>query len=373
MEHTSEAVTDFFIDINTKQILIGQVALAAHIEAGADPMDVAKLGWFLKSALQIAEEDKNFMTVDALNEDDYRSMGRWLHRIAFPLDQHVLVRAGQLGLIPSITNIRRTFTSASHFYQAMELSGVRRRNLFRHQTQEDYVRYVAGVFETRKHNSLFNELKERAYRGENLSPEEIREVIGMTLSEILEMAGFVYNIRWPREKYEMWGVKFMHANEGNIPTASAIDYLSRRKRGPSRFGIRKYFGNIPNFQGAVREEFRSDIALRESRRKSRLDTIDKSLQSLQLHPVLFNDAVGDSDPIITFAKLQIIDVLLPELPLRRKYVIAASKNAKIFVDTLLAADSRLSASDIEDIARKLEVYQDIWPMDDYMEYLKIDS
>lgn len=376
MPEDGEHQPEFYFDLSSGQLLIGRVALSAHIEASGHPADITELGLFLRSDIPIADEHKTFMGPDSVNIEDYKVLGRWLSNLPkgekeAPLTKYILERAGQLGLIPTIKSILNTFTTASNFYQVLELHNVRRRGLYKDQSVDDIADYVSAVFETRTQESLFRELTERSYRGENLGPDEITEITGMTLSELLELRGHVYNIRWPRERYESWCVEFMHANSGNEPTRSAIDYLSANNRGPSRFGIRKFFGNMSNFRAAGREAYIKDLELRALERADKLRKIDEALRSQRLHPVLFADAAAGSDPIVTYAQLEVVRALLPNLPLKKKYIIASSKSPGKFIDVILAFDNELTAMMIEETARSLGVHEDIWPMDDYLEVLRV--
>ncbi|MEX1995355.1 MAG: hypothetical protein WD887_01090 [Candidatus Saccharimonadales bacterium] len=182
----------------------------------------------------------------------------------------------------------------------------------------------------------------------------------------LELIGYPNVHSWERYDYAHWGVKYLQANDGNLFTASSIDYLSRLKRGPSTAQCINVFGRINNYKTVSWNAYQEDIRDAQKQKETRLQLIEDGLAGGTLPNALFDGAQSQDEMIALLAKYQVaksVHPMLEDASLVKDCKTAAGQS---FIGSLRKRDEyhgTLTAGDIESAALSLGVYDDIWPRD----------
>src|SRR5690348_17278710 len=115
--------TNFYYDQQSDQVLIGSIALEAHIEAGGHPADISSLEDFLASDKEVPDlrpkGKGNEFYAREWERQECLAAGRWLIKVAnrrdhggkYKLEGTLHDKAARLGFIPSRRRIGTRFGS----------------------------------------------------------------------------------------------------------------------------------------------------------------------------------------------------------------------------------------------------------------------
>lgn len=261
------AVPTFYYDTKKKKIIEGDDVLQAYINAGAQPTDIANLGYYLRYE-EVETELSDYPEIDytVWDRERYIKFGRWITRIVAPpvqpkekvLNKDVLKRARAIGLGPSRRSIIIEFGNMSNFYREAEAAGSLIKGSFDDWTIDDFVEYLRNLGHELGRRPTVDDIENAATKSpsnpnRNLMYERFKEEGGINM--LLELAGFVVIPRWKPEDYISWGVRVMRANEGKKLTDTVIAYFSERQLGPSRRPITRIFPRgLKGFQDRVMQE-----------------------------------------------------------------------------------------------------------------------
>lgn len=381
MSAEQEPCVEYLFNTATGELLVGQAAVGQHIEIGGDPSDLTPLKDLLESRDKI---DGSYPRLDARDwpVNHYVDLGKWLLDVTDPpLRSRMLFRAYELGIGPDPQRIYRPergsklprFNNFGEFYDAIGAQGVRRKGRYSDWSFTRTMKYIdenaqeAVTTGIRPTVAYFHNLWEA---GNGPSVEVMQKGTGNSVGRLLDMAGWPEVMHWDEERYIDWGVKFTLAN-GRLPYYEGIRILSAKRRGPSHPSIHRNFGGIKPYKKLVKDAVDLELIRREKEHTQKIAEIDENLNSgaLPLDAVIHDLPATELLRII--AQYKIATKLLPNATPHTKREIATSKKPNTFVKRLQEIEPHLSEARIEIAADSLGVFSDIWPFDDYLDYLKV--
>jgi hypothetical protein len=372
-----------YFDVSNGTVLEGKQFLEIYLRSGADPENIKKLSDLLRdSSRDIRIGDYPVAdTIDWTNER-YKRYGRLLSRIVDnpsrpterKLNQKIINRARALGLGPASWTIREAFGSLSNFYEESELTNTYRRGNFDDLTVEDLVKHVRKVGQKlgrRPRKADFINASQRNVNCPSFDYMYGRFEGNGGVGTLIELAGWPVINNWETQDYIDWGIKLLDAN-GNAPKALEIYYLSKKDKGPSIKPIEKYFGSLLNFQDSVKKEHDARKIASEEAKAEKIDTLITRLQSGTIPEELFEGADSEQDILIRFAKYSVLEYLSSHWNEETKVNICTDTyKDQNYIRSIRRSNNALSAGDIEHAALILGHFDDIWPMDNHKEDLKL--
>ena len=370
---------EYYVDISSEQLLLGKLAVDAHIEAGGNLAYIKNVSSLL-DAKYIGETRTLSDEIASWDNQEIIAYGKWLlGMLSSPedskqktLNEGVLRSAWSMGLGPGPWTIRHRFGSVSQFYAEIGAKNTHRAGIFDDWTLEDYVQYVKGVGKATGSRPTLSQLKKRSIK-DPFNPDPVgiykrfKEIGG--IRKLQELAGYPVIDFWNDEDFIDWGVKFMKANDGLSPSARMIAFLSRKKRGPSTYPIQQRFGGVKKYKDLVTEAFIVDKAEKRFSQENKLESISRDLENGSLPTELFKDVEDGQEKIVRAAKYRIAHHLLG--PPFADSMMTISSGKIPFVNGIRKANPTVSAGDIESTALFMDAFDDIWPMDEYLRALRL--
>jgi hypothetical protein len=383
MESSQEAkLPDYYSDLFTGQVLVGNDALDAHIDAGGNPADIHKLEDIIHSTdLHISVPAPEFDTSD-WQKQDYTDSMTWLSKIAQKnghpfLNKYVIKNARRLGIAPGLRQlVRRNEGRLSNVYRELNLSNVRRRFAYDRTTVEDDLAHVTQLFYQNDGKTLVERIEEAARDGKGRSVTQLKARY-ISVGVLLEMGGIytrsVLN-KWERDDFLQWGVRYMFANGGDEPHTPGIEYLSSSARGPSRRLIRLRFGSLEAFREAVRPEYQAELELRKLEKEDKLSDIEIGTARGLYPKDLFDGCSSEDEMIAVAARYKTVKTLLPQLTADSLIRMCYTKDPLRILNSLQRHDRRVSLAIFETRATELQVFDDMFPPEEsYLEYMKFSQ
>ena len=275
-----------YFDISNGEVIAGE-ATQEYLQTCVDPDNVRELGELLcQPFLDIAQI--NYETLDSSNwsKEKYLLFGHWFKHIVPPpaeghkqLTRQMLITGRKLGVVPPIRTLLREFGGKyGDFYVAIEASNTRTIGQFKDWALEDFVAYIRKVGGERMPTlAVFDNLhKSNPTKPSGTYMRDRFSNIG-SFSKLLELAGYPVIGLWEKNDYTEWGVKFMQANNGIVPTAIMTDYFSFRRLGPSSTSIRNNFIRTGLFQREVGRNYTEHERKAQQSRQEKRDLIEAEL------------------------------------------------------------------------------------------------
>ncbi|HVX48093.1 MAG TPA: hypothetical protein VHA05_01920 [Candidatus Saccharimonadales bacterium] len=391
-----------YFDLSNGEVLVGREDRERYLDEGADPSDVVALGALLRESPEMIAA-LNLETIDTSgwSRDRFVQFGRWINRVVDPPSQPgqkrltrnpVLQNAYKLGLGPSAFAVRKTFDSYGKFYVAIRAKDTHNVGVFKDWELDDFVQHVKRVGGSKRPT------KEDLKRLSDMNPanpdpeymhQRFHDIGGFRA--ILELAGYPVIDLWDRDDYIDWGVRFMQANNGVVPTSRMANYLSAKKLGPAARTISDNFTKLSIFQNEVCDEWRRVEEEKRKDMEDKLDAIRAGLASGSLPMDLFLDQtqadrtygplsieecleqLPADETIGRYGRYIVISALIPGMSEETKIEIASGQHERGFVNAIRKNHSDISSDQIEYEALMLDVFDYIWPMDKHMQELKLDD
>jgi hypothetical protein len=286
---------EIYIDVATGTYIVGIDAFYAHIDAGGHPADlrplhdllISKNGTRPESPLNFRQETDQFTKHKAINN------GKFLLSIvkaAKPnqtYTERMMDRAWRLGLNFSPHQIRAksAFGTVTAYQEALGENVMHYRSRFADMTLKDLIRHIRRVGLDEGKKPTLEILTERvSERGlDEPSPKMIRSILadhGLNFFDLYERAGYQETTHsWSNNQFERWGVNYMWANEGRVPSNYAMNDLSRANLGPSSHGAINRYGSLGLFQDTLLEKFQANF---ETHAEALYDEVDTGRLPLYL-------------------------------------------------------------------------------------------
>lgn len=393
-----------FFDTQNGEILRGQDELDNYVEQGADIETVYNLGLLLRDR-KVALTTENYDSPETINwdRDQFVGYGRWIDQIVAPpihredhrfqenrLNRDVFDQAARLGLGPGKNAIRRNFGSLSRFYIEIDAESAQFTGVFQEWSIDDFVTYIKSRGNGKRPTT--ERLREVSRRdptkpSPDLISTRFKDIGGF--SKILELAGYTVVNLWDEQDYIEWGVKFMEANDGELPTSRMANFLSRKHLGPAGRTIIDNFNKISVFQRRVAEEYYNRKDEQAAQRQLRIDRILDDFAAKKLPYELFADLSLENDAetketlamvlngknaneaILRWAKYSVLNELTPNISSNRRASLSRGEGYDRGFVAAIRKHHDIPAGEIECAALTLDVFDAIWPMDDFKAKLKL--
>jgi hypothetical protein len=318
------------------------------------------------------------------DKERYIQYGRWLYSAVAPpreneyrINLKVIKQAAHLGLGAGLRPIKNKFGKRTKFYEHINAIESRPSGAFDDWSTENFIKYIQKIGKltgkTPTHAILLAYARKNPFK--NPSPDIIgRRIDGKgELLPAIELAGYLDSRNWDEDDYYSWGVKVMIANNGLDLNAYIINYLSSKRLGPITSTISLKFG-LNNFKQRVRKDFEERKTDENEARNRKLAEIEQLLRSGNQPEGLFESAESEEDLIKIYAKYQVVHSLCPHWEESTKIIVSTRGfHETNFIGSIRKLNNAITAGDIESAALYLDVFDDIWPIDGYVETLKLDE
>jgi hypothetical protein len=405
IDYSSQA--KHYIDLSNGEVLAGVRQLAEYRAREPERDTIHAIG----SLLRLPVSDTENVGLERLDTSDwtperFKQYAFWIKRVVDPPDEgkrhlsmDVFCNARNLGLGPGKDTIKTAFGSFSKLYTEMRITDVHIMGNFDEWDIDDFVAHVRRIGGDRRPTA---EQITAAGKKDRTKPQAafIRarfEKIG-GLSKILELAGYPVISTWEKDDYIDWGVKFMQANDGMIPTSRMMDYLSTKKIGPSGSSARSKFIKMRTFQAEVGDAYEQVVATEQGARREKLMMIDEDLQKGNTPIEVFisglseaeqirarqggnhtrtvaylKNLMGEQTMIRRYAKYRVVTAISGQMGQEARIsLVNESETMRGFVPAI-RKHSDVTPGEIEHTALILGFFDDIWPMDQHLKTLKLDS
>lgn len=382
-----------FFDTSNGEIIAGKRALRAYLAAGSSEEEIVDLGAVLRRP---SEEIAgiSFEPIDTSEWEPARfaAYGRWINKIVAPpidegekrLNQDVLTTAHRLGIGPGRRAIRKVFGTYGNLYKEIKAPDTHIIGNFKEWSVDDYVDYIRRVGGDRRPNA--GEFDRRAKKDPTKPKADymratFRDIGGF--NKLLELAGYPVIDLWDKDDYVSWGVKFMEANEGLVPTSRMTDFLSTKRLGPSGASIRNKFDKMGSYQREVIQAFEESVRKKDEEQAAMIVRIRADLLSGAIPSELFaagqdlaaNDQleIGKRDTT-AYAKYKVLESVAPNIAVESRVALSLGVDQdRSFVGAVRKRNPHITAGDIEHAALVLGLFDYVWPLNDHLGTLKIGA
>lgn len=378
---------NYYFDTDARKIVQGDKQLKEHIAQNGSVDSVINLSDALRlgDIPELNPEVENYDTSEWGREEFIR-YGKWLLKVVAPpqvpgekqLNEKVIRRARRLGLGPGVSAFKTQFGTVSKFYMELSGSATHKSGLYDDWATDDYIKYLKRLGQKLDRRPTIPDLKKtNAFKvagpGYYIIHTHFAEIGGF--SKALELAGFLLIEGWGQEEYIDWGKKFMLANDGLTPSARALAFLSKKDFGPSDTTVKKKFGALSDYQLEVCNSYLQEVEAREHFRQTKLDEIHQGLIDGSLPAELFDGVESEEEMILRYAKYITVDYLLgDEYAVSKMSICTESTDTvrtKGFEKSIRHAAPHITMGDIESSALSQDVFDILWPFDEYMTRLKL--
>jgi len=266
---------EYYFDVSRGTLLLSKFELDFYLATGAEESDIYELGELIRNAeIEINRDviipEKNWAQESRQSYIDY---GHWLIKIAAlpdnltdsnqsqknKINETMIQRAYKLGLGPSRDHImfESRFGSLTQFYIELGENKTSRRYVFKDWSEQDCLDYLSQVTNEIGHFPKLSDLNELAVNDINRpTAESIKLILGYSIVEAANKIGQMHPRSWkirPNIELLNWGLDYMRANNGVVPTVSIMRKLSKQKLDdryapPSPTTTRRRFKKFSNYQ-----------------------------------------------------------------------------------------------------------------------------
>lgn len=357
------------------QVYTGGPALDEALEAGNHPADIFPLSEVLLNT-EIPLASENYHRKKYHTDQEILDYGSWISAFVKAdspkgwTTTATLKRAGAMGLGPIASTISQRTGSMWAFRDAIGERGGWRKGAYADWTKKDFIEYGKRMSGREQKKPTVAQAQRWFKQGKGPSESYIRNTLG-GFDHFQELLGFPNIDAWEEADYVDYGVRFMEANPGIVPTARRLDFLSRKKRGPSAKAAHNMFGSTRNFQAVAKEAYDAKQEQQQLEIEIRIIDLKEEIASGVLPERLEEmEYETNKDFIVTCAKFKVAQRLLGIAD--REALGLAQLSVGSFVDGIVyRSRGKIGPGTVETTALLMGVFDDIWPFDDHLEYLKL--
>lgn len=371
-----------YIHVLSGDLYIGELALADAIDSGHDQRDIVPVLDAIDN-LDIIPESTAIkgMGRNKWSAEDCVAYGKWLSGLikSDDKDRHVteavIESAYRLGLGPYQKSLAGKFGGKLwQFQDAIGENNSYARGRYSEWGTRDFVEYGRRVVRALHGKKPTTADFQRWFKnGKGPSAAYIRRRVG-GVDALQELLGFPNINDWAEEDYIEYGVRVIQANPEQKLTRNVFDELSKRKRGPSTRSIVNHFGTLSKYKEQITTEhtIRSEVEKLTQRRTCAeyLSEINKGQLPIKLVESL-DDTEQPTEFIRRVAKYKLIASIQSGMTPSAMLELS-SRDTEVLVKRLVSdSEETLSPAKVEVKAEQLGVMDDMWPMEEYLDYLKI--
>lgn len=288
------------------------------------------------------------------------------------LNKQVVTRAFRLGIGPSIRSITYgRFSSMSEFYSASGAETAHRVYTIADWSLEDCVDYIReALAPIEKVGKIYAQdyLNEFAQKTKGPTATVLCRHTSLTVRELMDLAGYPNVRKWKEADFVSWGVKFMFANNGTLPTTPALRNLALQGRGPSVKAVQVQFSTIPDFQKKTARRFEEA----SSEFTERLLQLGSHLSSRCDAEPLLRTATPLPARVRRLAQYYLLETTHVNMQPWLKVIVARIDSAEKFISAIQQHSPSTTKGHMQIAARRIGVFGDIWETDlSYLDYLRV--
>jgi len=271
-----------------------------------------------------------------------------------------------LGLGPGRFVLNQLFGNFGAYGDAAEVRTGRDNRPYENWSIAQYVEHAASLARRLGRKPREPDYTHAHERGKGPNARQIIERVG-GIRALNEYIGYPNIHDWTLDDYVNWGARVARANKGGALTARLLGHLSKAKRGPSASIIQQKFGGLGPFQDQAMQRAQEVEATEAAHQKDLLQLYER------LHAAGVGAARGLPQirtRLLYAAKYTVASELLPPVTLR-SFPYLLRTPTPLFLATLRDLRPSLSTVDIEATAKNLGVFDDLWPMDEWRDYLHV--
>ena len=373
---------EYFYDLSNRQLLLGKVAVETHTQIAELPTEVYPLRELLRQDIGELPPFK-WEPKPKRRKSELLKYGRWLCEVVGEpddkkqrkLNEFIIHRAGRLGIGPTVHEITKhpAFGTLSRYYMELGLSGVKKAGLFDDWSLDDYKNFLVELEAELGRKPQRDDIINKNHAAPDCPPlSVILRRLGR-LSNLYALNGRPSAFSATKDDCLGWGVRFMKANGGRLPTQFQIDYLSTKDLSVSATKVAKLFnGSLNIYKAELAEMYHTMLANEENVLKQ----IKDFAASEECPSEIYKGVRSRPKRLMRVSKYMVLEEIFPERHPIRKISIATEGTETVKKDGFLVStrklNSALSAGDIENAALYLGVYDFIWlPDSRYLRQLKI--
>ncbi len=382
-EPSKEPVSNTYFDLESRTLIYGDDKLDRFYILTDKKTEVYPLRQILRDE-NIQVPDFVYSRKETRSKASLLKYGHWLSEVVGEpedrykrqLNKDIIRRAARIGIGPSVWEITShpAFKSMARYYTELGLTSTKRAGMFDDWTVDEFGEYIRSLAEELGRKPTRADLVANASSDTN-SPS-INVIISKlgSLGNAYEAAGVDPNSRrWTADDMLSWGVQFIEANEGLIPTQSSIDFLSKKNLCPSATIFAKRFDDsLLEYRSHLGTAYHLEMKDRNNLRRQKLSAIESG----SFPPALFDGAQNEQALFAIYARYIVMEELLGEGYHNSKLSVSrldtATAATEGFERCIRKINNAITCGDIETTALYLGVFEDIWPPDKlYLEKLKL--
>ncbi len=293
-------------------VIVGEEALEYHINSGGNPADILPLAEVLLDDSINIPRRKERAKRNGFSREKAITDGMFLLNLIHAYDGNQTVgvrlmqRAWDIDIIehsPSQVRKAGAFDSFANYQEVIGETNMVRRYRFDHLTFDDLVEHVKKITEEEGTKATIDIIDRRVLKERRDEPSSrvIRRLIApLTFYDLYERAGLAETTHaWDKERYELFGTNFMWANDGFVPTADDLDYLSKRDRGPSTTAIFDNYDTLSQYQNILVNRFNESY-------QTLAEELKRSIIFGQVPLAIIDNAKSEREAIVRYLKFQLI-------------------------------------------------------------------
>ncbi len=372
-------------DVNEGKLVIGAAAFEDAIESGIEPSNFIGMAQLLSQKERIVGPSYT----EPIEHADWDPaldipLITWLDGIiksAHPgeksaVNEEAVIRAGFCGILPRITYFRKRPGGLQGLYADAELRDVKMQGCFDNWSKQDYVGYLQKLSRELGRKPNVRDIRVYSHIAGNPSEYNIGIACGSP-GNAMELAGWVNVRKWNTNDFIDWGVRFMFVNNGIVPSTPHLIYVGANKRGigPSDTAIIRHdgFTGIMDFQTQVMEEYTSQRLARETTDKMLIEQAELEAQYKPAVSALFMKNTDPDKRLQAYARLIVVENLLPGITLKDLVTICGYKRPSYFAEKIIELNPTVTLADLETLAVSKGVYHLLWPHDNANDPLNITN
>lgn len=342
---------------------IGSLLLDAEFPFTATPVDhkTNEQHWTREGLVQVGRWALRALQMVQVEEVNNRSQLTRTH----------LERLRALDLGPSRYWFKRHFSTMWQYREAIGIHAGHAIGRYSGWTRNDYIAHAYRLSGTPMRRLREEDFDKAHQAGEGPASTYVTHYLDGGISYLNETLGFPDIKSWEKDDFVHWGVRVLEANNGVI-NKYVIDELSKRDRGPSTTTVsHKFDQGLREFKREAKAAWHAKLAREAENRQALLRDFGELFEQGEF-PLDLAEA-DESTQIETTAKYWLARISLPKKG-STVWAKAAQASTQALISTIRSYDRRnleLTPGYIELLSSTLEVFDIIWPLREYMTYLRV--
>jgi len=286
-----------------------------------------------------------------------------------PITTEHLGRMAILGQVPDFWRFDKFFDNFTEYKQAVG-SPIRYDRLqYADWGITDFVDYAKQTMKDLGHLPDIADYQQQFYQGKGPSLAMIRYRMGGGIRALHDRLGHPNTKGWDRLDFIDWGVKVMTANPGKDFSLNIVTALAADERGPSRQIITRCV-KWSLLRAPVEHDFLPRPEAPRQSRDAKLNQYQSMIKQGTM-PVDFL-ALPENELLAAGARYLVVQDCASDSDANKKRELCRN-SSKSFIGRVRQLRPNLTAGYIEMVAVSLNVFDDIWPLNEAVEHFHVEQ